>query len=337
MRKETSWKGWCKKELGNDDFKNEPTSGFVLNKGVGGARQSWGWNTRNEYIRIYDPRNFEFEISVSNLLWILQETSSIKGKGLEGEFVYGWYGKELMLIPTCSQEYQECLEYTNLQDGKVSARDLVPGLVYQDSGMTEWIYIGRYLWYDHPYQYTERYHSDQRSKPEYVNKHAKKQHIFVMREHTYSEGSSYPYKHTNTMSSFKRQVTDTPVDNFAFVLDSFLKLKEASPFQKVQYQKITVEELKEKMVGYWGRAVLYENGKGYEFQKHQGSYANDEGVEKNDLMYVPSGKDWHSYSGWGYHDRVKTINYKTISYEEVAERFTAKTEVYENGHVQIVS
>jgi hypothetical protein len=50
-------------------------------------------------VRVYDPRNFEFEISVANLLYILEETSSLKGKGLEGEFVYAWEGKELVLLP----------------------------------------------------------------------------------------------------------------------------------------------------------------------------------------------------------------------------------------------
>jgi hypothetical protein len=47
------------------------------------AKQSRiGWNARNEYIRVYDPRDFEFEISVSNLLFILRECNCNKGKGL---------------------------------------------------------------------------------------------------------------------------------------------------------------------------------------------------------------------------------------------------------------
>lgn len=204
LRKEKSWTGWCNSKLGNDEFENEPTSGFVLNKGVGGARQSWGWNTRNEYIRVYDPRNFEFEISVANLLWILQETSSIKGKGLEGEFVYGWYGTELMLIPTCSQEYKECIEYTKLQDGKVSARDLKPGIIYKQNDMSEWIYLGRYMWYEHPYQYSQRYYGED-NKPEVVNKNAKKKHIFIKKEGRYGDNTrhTWDYYPTSSMTKFK--------------------------------------------------------------------------------------------------------------------------------------
>src|SRR5574344_2684684 len=120
LRKETSWRNWIQEEMGIDDFDNVPTEGFVLNKGVGGARQSYGWNARNEYIRVYDPRGFEFEISVANLLWILQECTSIKGKGLVGEFVYSWEGKELVLLPVDTLEYKDCQSYTKLQSCKIT-------------------------------------------------------------------------------------------------------------------------------------------------------------------------------------------------------------------------
>lgn len=41
-RKENSWNSWRDHKIDVEDFKNVPTSGFVLNKGVGGARQSYG-------------------------------------------------------------------------------------------------------------------------------------------------------------------------------------------------------------------------------------------------------------------------------------------------------
>ncbi len=79
---EKSWNGWRDDKIKPLVVDNEPTEGFVLNKGVGGARNSYSWNARNEYIRVYDPRGFEFEITVPNLLFILQECSAIKGKDL---------------------------------------------------------------------------------------------------------------------------------------------------------------------------------------------------------------------------------------------------------------
>ena len=38
LRKEQSWKSWCSKFIG--EVNNEPTEGFVLNKGVGGQREA---------------------------------------------------------------------------------------------------------------------------------------------------------------------------------------------------------------------------------------------------------------------------------------------------------
>ena len=102
-RKETSFESWRDKKIPIDDFENIPTSGFVLNKNVDGYKVDW--NMRKSYIRVYDPRGFEFEIGLENLLYILENASSFKGKGLEGEFVYGWDGKDLVLIPTESPDY----------------------------------------------------------------------------------------------------------------------------------------------------------------------------------------------------------------------------------------
>ena len=88
LRKETSWISWRDGSIDPLEVANEPVSGFVLNKKVGDYKCDW--NHRRAHIRVYDPRGFEIEISVENLLYILSNTSSIKGKGLEGDFVYGF-------------------------------------------------------------------------------------------------------------------------------------------------------------------------------------------------------------------------------------------------------
>ena len=149
LRKEKSWEGWRDKKIAAQEFSNEPIEGFVLNKGVGGVRESWSsWNTRNEYIRVYDPRDFEFEISVSNLLFILQECSSIKGKGLEGEFVYAWNGTELVLLPVNSAEYNQCKNHTARQSKKITAKDVKVGFSYIMKSGTNVLYLGKYPYSD---------------------------------------------------------------------------------------------------------------------------------------------------------------------------------------------
>ena len=145
LRKETSWEYWRDKKIDPVEIDNEPTEGFVLNKGVGGGR---GWDGRNEYIRVYDPRNFEFEISVANLLFILQECNSNKGKGLEGKFVYAWDRTELVLLPVSSVDYQQSVQFTNLQGQGVSARDLKAGRFYITKKRQEVIYLGRFDWHE---------------------------------------------------------------------------------------------------------------------------------------------------------------------------------------------
>ena len=112
LRKEASWNSWRDEKIPNEEFDNVPTTGFVLNKKVGDY--SSGWDHRQAYCRVYDPRNFEFEITIENLLYILENANSIKGKGLEGEFVYGWDGKDLVLMPVESPDYKQITEYNKI-------------------------------------------------------------------------------------------------------------------------------------------------------------------------------------------------------------------------------
>ena len=144
LRKEASWNSWRDKEIPNEEFENVPTSGFVLNKKVGDYDS--GWNHRHAYCRIYDPRNFEFEITIENLLYILENANSIKGKGLEGEFVYGWDGKDLVLMPVESPDYKAIMNYSNIVNNNeyVKAKDLKIGATYLNKNNNQFIYMGRY-------------------------------------------------------------------------------------------------------------------------------------------------------------------------------------------------
>lgn len=144
LRKETSWQGWRDEGIPNAIYDNEPMEGFVLNKKVGGDR--YGWNPRQTYTRVYDPRGFEFEITIPNLLWILENCNCIKGKGLEGEFVYGWDGKELVLVPVESSDYKEIQEKNKVIHNNntfIKARDLIIGATYEDLNGNQYVYMGK--------------------------------------------------------------------------------------------------------------------------------------------------------------------------------------------------
>ena len=153
LRKEASWNIWRDEKIPNEEFDNVPTSGFVLNKKVGDY--SSGWDHRQAYCRVYDPRNFEFEITIENLLYILENANSIKGKGLEGEFVYGWDGKDLVLMPIESPDYKAISEYSNIVHNNecIKTKDLTLGATYLTKDNVEWIYMGRFDYYGEGYEW----------------------------------------------------------------------------------------------------------------------------------------------------------------------------------------
>jgi hypothetical protein len=148
LRKEKSWDGWRDKKIDNQIHENEPASGFVLNKKAGGY--DTGWNHRQTYVRVYDPRGFEFEITVSNLLYILENATSTKGKGLEGDFVYGWDGKDLVLIPVESPDYQELVKLNELRhsENNIKAKELIIGATYRTRQNHIYIYMGKFDYYN---------------------------------------------------------------------------------------------------------------------------------------------------------------------------------------------
>lgn len=147
LRKQRSWDAWRDHSIPNEEYANVPTEGFVLNKHAGGCKS--GWNFRQSYIRVYDPRGFEFEITVKNLLYILENCSAIKGKGLEGSFVYAWNGTELVLLPVDTPDYEEINKYNDkLENGeKITEKTLVCGYTYRKKDNSELMYLGRYETY----------------------------------------------------------------------------------------------------------------------------------------------------------------------------------------------
>lgn len=149
LRKETSWQGWRDKNIEPQEFTNEPTVGFVLNKKVGG--DSSGWNHRQTYARVFDPRGFEFEITVENLLYILQNADCSRGKGLEGEFVYAWDSGDLVLLPAEAPEFKEISKFTDIVNNNkfLKEKTLVIGAKYLTRDNHEVIYMGKMPFHDY--------------------------------------------------------------------------------------------------------------------------------------------------------------------------------------------
>jgi hypothetical protein len=235
LRKEKSWESWRDEKIAPVEFSNEPTEGFVLNKGVGGVRHSWGWNVRNEYIRVYDPRDFEFEISVANLLFILRECNCNKGKGLDGKFVYAWDGTELVLLPECSEDYKNSAKFTALQSQKVKARELKPGATYLTKDQTKLIYIGKFPKYTPTCTNWEGWKKRKRD-PAYCEKY-----VFI------NEKDSWVFM--DNMTKLASCQNEAQVPNYAELVDRYNK--------SIHGSKIVKLFLKKKIIGEKNNSYVY--------------------------------------------------------------------------------
>jgi hypothetical protein len=203
-RKQTSWENWRDKSIEPVDLANTPQSGFILNKDI----QRYGWShysSGRSMIRMYDPRGVEFEITPANLLYILMNTNCYK-RELEGEFVYAWDAKELVLLPVGSEEYKSSVSFTSLQSGKLTSKDMKEGYVYKNKRNENLIYLGKFSWLDHTY-----------SKGLFTEK----RYVFVS-ESILTKGIDKVYFDSKTnLNDLAVQVTDTPIENYAELLEKF--------------------------------------------------------------------------------------------------------------------
>ncbi len=226
-RCENSWNGWRDNKIEPDDFDNEPTSGFVLNKKAGDYRG--GWNGRQAWMRIYDPRGFEFEISINNLVFILEECSSIKGKGLEGEFVYSWDGKDLVLLPTSSQEYIESSKFTGLKTKKITKKEMTEGCLYLNKDNDKVMYLGRHDFIDYSWNSYKK-----------VKKHVYK----------YMEEESGSYWIQPGFTKLAVKLTEDPVESYADTYEEFIKSKHYDGPSKVTKKRVKFDPKKDYTGGY---------------------------------------------------------------------------------------
>mgnify|MGYP000645532202 FL=1 len=232
LRKETSWNSWRDKNIPNNEYDNVPTEGFVLNKKAGDY--STGWDHRHAYCRVYDPRGFEFEITIENLLYILENANCIKGKGLEGEFVYGWDGKDLVLMPVESPDYKEISEFNKIVHNNecIKAKDLIIGATYLTKDNESWIYMGKFDVYN-----------------QYGAWENKGKHFWFWKSSYFEHYRSIP------KNKFIKCVDDKCNEKYANIFDKLEGNPEYSPYDnsKDEYKYFTLDEFKNDHADYWRR------------------------------------------------------------------------------------
>jgi len=253
MRKENSWNSWVDKNIDPQDYDNEPISGFVLNKDVGGSQRSWSWNARREKVRIYDPRNFEVEITVENLLFILQECSSIKGKGIEGELIYSWSGTQLVLLPVSSEMYSKSSEYNKLQVEKVTKKDMVLGCSYLTKDQVNVMYMGRhdFLKINSEFLEYECHNDESYYKP-------KKRHVFLRLDEDNEGYKRDKYILQTGFTKLAKKTSDNPLEIFADKYEELMSSYHVSKISKFVSTRIPISEIEFVLNSQmWGSLFVY--------------------------------------------------------------------------------
>lgn len=104
-----------------ENVPNEPRIGFRITKMVS---RSGSWNGGNKLVRIEDPRGFELEISVDNLVKVMSMTTFIDGV-CQTECVWGRQGSNNILLPVNSDPYNEARATTDYRAKEtISLRDV---------------------------------------------------------------------------------------------------------------------------------------------------------------------------------------------------------------------
>jgi hypothetical protein len=216
LRKEKSWNGWRDKNIEPLTFENKPTNGFTFNKGV---KRDGYWGSGRSVIRVWDPRDFEFEISVDNLIGILMH-ADVSKRDITEPCVFAWYGTELVLLPTNSAEYQESVKFTENQQVKFSTKELTIGHTYQPRTETETVvYLGRLP----QYELKQDYNANQTRA---IDKGVK--HVFI--------GTTSKQAYFKSPSAFiARCVQDEVSPDFPTLMDEYYRKTCSQPIVGVQF------------------------------------------------------------------------------------------------------
>lgn len=114
MKRRATVDKWRDSSIQPMTFTNDAIMGFKMVKSI----QRYGWNGGNVVVRILDPRGFEMEITVANLLAIMEENVIAQGE-IQTPCLWGRDGGKNYLIPTDSQIYRDAVAHTELKKQNV--------------------------------------------------------------------------------------------------------------------------------------------------------------------------------------------------------------------------
>jgi len=149
---------------------------------------------------------------------------------LEGEFVYGWDGKDLLLLPVDSPDYKQLVELNNLryEKKKFDSKNMIVGATYKTNQNNELIYLGRFY---------ERNGDNKESKSYFF----------------YDRNSKYNYYKVTTIKSLTGNIIDIVdencIEDYSNLMDELLKSSYYSTREQKydEYMNYTLIEFKESL------------------------------------------------------------------------------------------
>jgi hypothetical protein len=230
---------------------------------------------------------------------------------LEGQFVYGSDGPDILLIPTSSPDYIKITSYSDMisQPEKIIGKDLVLGGTYRTNLNEDWIYLGRF----------ERYEENTWNKAKLGE--SKGPHYFFQNGNGYETIKSLSGRIVKTVSS-------EPVQNYAKLMDKLECNPIYSPIDesKNEYVLLSLDEIESKvdLNSYYNRFYINENGKWVTVGVKRGYLPEEKNLYYREYDYN------YNYSGYRH-----LIDYpeKKMPLEELHNkyRFCKRNQYLKNG------
>lgn len=310
VKRESSFDRWRDYRIDTKMFDNEPMTGFVMNRRVGGYRTQWGF--RDSYIRVHDPRGFEIEISVDNQLFILEHMDSIVGKGFSGELVYAWADDQLILLPTNSAEYEEIKKKSEVRHERtfIKSKELHVGHSYfvtMGYDINSMVFLGEFEEYE--YKRDVLHSLSKISEEDFAYSTKAKKRLYFARRHGKTE---YEYWNDDKENDFDILTLSTATKK-KFGIDKkevnkdfdsmFSQLEKDRRYSPIDISKNKIELIPfedfEKSFNRWERvSFVADNGKEYSY----GIYSDGEIILRENTS-----------NSYGYQSRDTLKEYQGIS------------------------
>lgn len=103
-------------------LENKPMYGFKISR----ALRSNGWRSEIQTVSIEDPRGFQFDVTVANLI-MLTDNNLIHNGEIIQQCIWARDGQSNLLLPVNCQPYQDALVNTDRVSKRVNTRAVRPG------------------------------------------------------------------------------------------------------------------------------------------------------------------------------------------------------------------